>query len=42
MIQAPKPERRIAIRAWMPEAEARGFVIVPPSAVAKRRLGASG
>jgi polysaccharide deacetylase 2 family uncharacterized protein YibQ len=30
------------IRALMPKAEARGFVIVPLSTVAKLRLGASG
>ncbi|HSE74765.1 MAG TPA: divergent polysaccharide deacetylase family protein [Dongiaceae bacterium] len=38
----PHPATLAAIRAWMPEAEARGFVIVPLSAVAKQRLGASG
>ena len=38
----PHPATLAAIRAWMPQAEARGFVIVPLSAVAKLRLGASG
>ena len=38
----PHPATIAAIRAWMPKAEARGFVIVPLSAVAKLRLGASG
>jgi hypothetical protein len=38
----PHPATLAAIRAWMPKAEARGFVIVPLSAVAKLRLGASG
>lgn len=38
----PHPATVAAIRAWIPQAEARGFVIVPLSAVAKRRLGASG
>lgn len=38
----PHPATIAAIRAWMPQAEARGFVIVPLSAVAKLRLGASG
>ena len=38
----PHPATLAAIRAWMPKAEARGFVIVPLSAVAKlpsRRIG---
>ena len=38
----PHPATIAAIRAWMPKAEARGFVIVPLSTVAKLRLGASG
>jgi uncharacterized protein len=38
----PHPATLAAIRAWMPKAEARGFVIVPLSTVAKLRLGASG
>lgn len=38
----PHPATLAAIRAWMPKAAARGFVIVPLSAVAKLRLGASG
>jgi hypothetical protein len=38
----PHPATLAAIRAWIPQAEARGFVIVPLSAVAKLRLGASG
>jgi hypothetical protein len=38
----PHPATIAAIRAWMPKAAARGFVIVPLSAVAKLRLGASG
>jgi len=38
----PHPATIAAIRAWIPQAEARGFVIVPLSAVAKQRLGASG
>jgi polysaccharide deacetylase 2 family uncharacterized protein YibQ len=38
----PHPATIAAIRAWIPKAEARGFVIVPLSAVAKLRLGASG
>jgi polysaccharide deacetylase 2 family uncharacterized protein YibQ len=38
----PHPATLAAIRAWMPRAEARGFVLVPLSAVAKLRLGASG
>ena len=38
----PHPATLAAIRAWMPQAEARGFIIVPLSAVAKQRLGASG
>ena len=38
----PHPATIAAIRAWMPKAQARGFVIVPLSAVAKLRLGASG
>ncbi|MGH6892484.1 MAG: divergent polysaccharide deacetylase family protein [Dongiaceae bacterium] len=38
----PHPATVAAIRAWMPRAEAKGFVIVPLSAVAKQRLGASG
>lgn len=38
----PHPATIAAIRAWMPGAEARGFVLVPLSAVAKLRLGASG
>jgi len=38
----PHPATIAAIRAWMPKAETRGFVIVPLSAVAKLRLGASG
>jgi uncharacterized protein len=38
----PHPATIAAIRAWIPKAEARGFVIVPLSAVAKQRLGASG
>jgi hypothetical protein len=38
----PHPATLAAIRAWMPQAEARGFVIVPLSVVAKLRLGASG
>ncbi len=38
----PHPATIAAIRAWMPQAAARGFVIVPLSAVAKLRLGASG
>lgn len=38
----PHPATLAAIRAWMPKAEARGFVLVPLSAVAKLRLGASG
>jgi hypothetical protein len=38
----PHPATLSAIRAWMPNAEARGFVIVPLSAIAKLRLGASG
>ena len=38
----PHPATLAAIREWMPKAEARGFVLVPLSAVAKLRLGASG
>ncbi|MEZ5833128.1 MAG: divergent polysaccharide deacetylase family protein [Dongiaceae bacterium] len=38
----PHPATIAAIRAWMPQAAARGFVIVPLSVVAKLRLGASG
>jgi uncharacterized protein len=38
----PHPATIAALRAWMPQAEARGFVIVPLSAVAKQRLGAAG
>jgi len=38
----PHPATIAAIRAWMPKAAARGFVIVPLSAVARLRLGASG
>jgi hypothetical protein len=38
----PHPATLAAIRAWMPQAEARGFVIVPLSVVAKLRQGASG
>ncbi|WP_162916890.1 divergent polysaccharide deacetylase family protein [Dongia deserti] len=38
----PHPATLAAIRAWMPQAEARGFVLVPLSTVAKLRLGASG
>ena len=38
----PHPATIAAIRAWIPKAEARGFVVVPLSAVAKQRLGASG
>lgn len=38
----PHPATIAAIRAWIPQAEARGSVIVPLSAVAKQRLGASG
>jgi polysaccharide deacetylase 2 family uncharacterized protein YibQ len=38
----PHPATIAALRAWIPKAEARGFVIVPLSAVAKQRLGASG
>lgn len=38
----PHPATIAALRAWMPKAEARGFVLVPLSAVAKLRLGASG
>jgi polysaccharide deacetylase 2 family uncharacterized protein YibQ len=38
----PHPATIAAIRAWMPRAQARGFVIVPLSTVAKLRLGASG
>jgi polysaccharide deacetylase 2 family uncharacterized protein YibQ len=38
----PHPATIAAIRAWMPRAEARGFVIVPLSAVARLRLGAAG
>jgi polysaccharide deacetylase 2 family uncharacterized protein YibQ len=38
----PHPATIAAIRAWMPKAAARGFVVVPLSAVAKLRLGASG
>jgi polysaccharide deacetylase 2 family uncharacterized protein YibQ len=38
----PHPATLAAIRSWMPQARARGFVIVPLSVVAKLRLGASG
>jgi uncharacterized protein len=38
----PHPATIAAIRAWIPQAEARGFAIVPLSAVAKQRLGAAG
>ena len=38
----PHPATLAAIRSWMPQAQARGFVIVPLSVVAKLRLGASG
>jgi uncharacterized protein len=38
----PHPATIAAIKAWLPKAQARGFVIVPLSAVAKQRLGASG
>jgi len=38
----PHPATIAAIRTWIPQAEARGFVIVPLSTVAKLRLGASG
>ena len=38
----PHPATLAAIRAWIPRAEARGFVLVPLSTVAKLRLGASG
>ncbi len=38
----PHPATIAAIRAWLPGAKARGFVIAPLSVVAKRQLGASG
>jgi uncharacterized protein len=38
----PHPATIAALRAWIPQAEARGFAIVPLSAVAKQRLGAAG
>jgi uncharacterized protein len=38
----PHPATLAALREWMPKAEARGFILVPLSAVAKTRLGASG
>ncbi len=38
----PHPATLAALRAWMPKAEARGFVIVPLSAIARLRLGVSG
>lgn len=41
-VQVPKRECRIVIRAWTPQADARGFVIVPLFVAAKLRLGASG
>jgi polysaccharide deacetylase 2 family uncharacterized protein YibQ len=31
-----------ALRRWIPEAEAKGFVLVPISAVAKKRMGVTG
>lgn len=38
----PHPATIAAIKAWLPKAKAKGFVIVPLSVVAKQRLGASG
>jgi len=38
----PHPATIAAIRAWLPGAKARGFVVAPLSVVAKRQLGASG
>jgi polysaccharide deacetylase 2 family uncharacterized protein YibQ len=38
----PHPATLAALREWMPKAEARGFILVPLSVVAKTRLGASG
>jgi polysaccharide deacetylase 2 family uncharacterized protein YibQ len=38
----PHPATIAAIKAWLPGAKARGFVIAPLSVVAKRQLGASG
>ncbi|HET6158524.1 MAG TPA: divergent polysaccharide deacetylase family protein [Dongiaceae bacterium] len=38
----PHPATIAALRAWMPKVEARGFILVPLSTVAKLRLGASG
>lgn len=38
----PHPATIAAIKAWLPGAKARGFVVAPLSVVAKRQLGASG
>ena len=38
----PHPDTVAALREWIPEARARGFVLVPLSAIAKRQLGVTG
>lgn len=38
----PHPATIAAIKAWLPEAKARGFVIVPLSVVARRQIGVTG
>jgi polysaccharide deacetylase 2 family uncharacterized protein YibQ len=38
----PHRDTVAALRAWIPEAQARGFVLVPISAVAKKRNGVTG
>lgn len=38
----PHPATIAAIKAWLPRAKARGFVIAPVSVVAKRQIGVSG
>lgn len=38
----PHPETLAALKAWLPQARANGIVIVPLSAIARKRLGIGG
>jgi polysaccharide deacetylase 2 family uncharacterized protein YibQ len=38
----PHPDTVAALRQWIPEAKARGFVLVPITAIAKKQAGVTG
>jgi polysaccharide deacetylase 2 family uncharacterized protein YibQ len=38
----PHPDTVEALRRWIPEAKAKGFALVPISAIAKKQFGVTG